>query len=52
MFLCAIVPEMQSQWAQKMRDILKHDGELMTLMFWITILNLKFENSVAESNEF
>ncbi|KAL5578610.1 hypothetical protein UlMin_011052 [Ulmus minor] len=32
-FFSAIEPEMRSQWAQKMRDILKPDGELMTLMF-------------------
>ncbi|KAL5537574.1 hypothetical protein UlMin_046255 [Ulmus minor] len=32
-FFCAIEPEMRSVWAQKMRDILKPNGELMMLMF-------------------
>ncbi|GAV67149.1 TPMT domain-containing protein [Cephalotus follicularis] len=32
-FFCAIKPEMRLAWAQKMRDILKPGGELITLMF-------------------
>ncbi|XP_004287179.1 PREDICTED: probable thiol methyltransferase 2-like isoform 2 [Fragaria vesca subsp. vesca] len=32
-FFCAIEPDMRSAWAQKMADILKPDGELITLMF-------------------
>ncbi|PRQ46013.1 putative methyl halide transferase [Rosa chinensis] len=35
-FFCAIEPDMRSAWAQKMRDILKPDGELITLMFPIS----------------
>ncbi|KAL6223681.1 hypothetical protein ACLB2K_002540 [Fragaria x ananassa] len=32
-FFCAIEPDMRPAWAQKMADILKPDGELITLMF-------------------
>ncbi|XP_058009817.1 probable thiol methyltransferase 2 isoform X2 [Hevea brasiliensis] len=32
-FFCAIEPEMRSQWAVQIRDLLKPDGELITLIF-------------------
>ncbi|KAF5950446.1 hypothetical protein HYC85_012439 [Camellia sinensis] len=32
-FFCAIEPDMRSAWASQMRDLLKPDGELITLMF-------------------
>lgn len=32
-FFCAIVPNMRSAWATRMGDLLKPDGELITLMF-------------------
>ncbi|KAG5589727.1 hypothetical protein H5410_040241 [Solanum commersonii] len=32
-FFCAIEPEMRSRWASKIRDLLKPDGELITLIF-------------------
>ncbi|PIM98237.1 Thiol S-methyltransferase [Handroanthus impetiginosus] len=32
-FFCAIEPELRSQWARKISDLLKPDGELITLMF-------------------
>ncbi|KNA25858.1 hypothetical protein SOVF_002660 [Spinacia oleracea] len=32
-FFCAIVPNMRSAWATRMADLLKPDGELITLMF-------------------
>ncbi|KAF8364821.1 hypothetical protein HHK36_033203 [Tetracentron sinense] len=35
-FFCAIVPHMRSAWASQVRDILKPDGELITLMFPIS----------------
>ncbi|XP_020089880.1 thiocyanate methyltransferase 1-like isoform X2 [Ananas comosus] len=35
-FFCAIDPSMRSAWARKIRDILKPDGELITLIYVIT----------------
>ncbi|XP_010101337.2 probable thiol methyltransferase 2 isoform X2 [Morus notabilis] len=35
-FFCAIEPHLRSAWARKMADILKPDGELITLMFPIS----------------
>ncbi|KAH7572708.1 hypothetical protein ACOSP7_006016 [Xanthoceras sorbifolium] len=35
-FFCAIEPDMRLAWAQKMRDFLKPNGELITLMFPIS----------------
>lgn len=35
-FFCAIEPDMRSAWAIRMRDLLKPDGELITLMFPIS----------------
>ncbi|XP_015879513.3 probable thiol methyltransferase 2 isoform X2 [Ziziphus jujuba] len=35
-FFCAIEPDLRSTWAEKIRDILKPDGELITLMFPIS----------------
>ncbi|XP_044498133.1 probable thiol methyltransferase 2 [Mangifera indica] len=35
-FFCAIEPEMRSVWAQKISNLLKPDGELITLMFPIS----------------
>ncbi|KAL3506951.1 hypothetical protein ACH5RR_032333 [Cinchona calisaya] len=35
-FFCAIEPEMRSAWAVKIRDLLKPDGELITLIFPIS----------------
>ncbi|GKU92307.1 hypothetical protein SLEP1_g6054 [Rubroshorea leprosula] len=32
-FFCAIEPDMRSAWAQRISDLLKPDGELITLMF-------------------
>uniref|UniRef100_A0A3Q7HLR5 Thiol methyltransferase 2 n=1 Tax=Solanum lycopersicum TaxID=4081 RepID=A0A3Q7HLR5_SOLLC len=32
-FFCAIEPEMRSRWASRIRDLLKPDGELITLIF-------------------
>lgn len=32
-FFCAIEPNLRSTWASRMRDLLKPDGELITLMF-------------------
>ncbi|KAK6914439.1 TPMT family, partial [Dillenia turbinata] len=32
-FFCAIEPEMRSAWARKIDEMLKPDGELITLMF-------------------
>ncbi|GMH28040.1 hypothetical protein Nepgr_029883 [Nepenthes gracilis] len=32
-FFCAIEPNMRSSWASRMRDLLKLDGELVTIMF-------------------
>ncbi|KMT15571.1 hypothetical protein BVRB_3g059210 isoform B [Beta vulgaris subsp. vulgaris] len=32
-FFCAIEPKMRSAWATRMGDLLKPDGELITLMF-------------------
>ncbi|KAK9725283.1 hypothetical protein RND81_05G133800 [Saponaria officinalis] len=32
-FFCAIEPKMRSAWANRMADLLKPDGELITLMF-------------------
>lgn len=35
-FFCAIEPDMRSAWAIRVRDLLKPDGELITLMFPIS----------------
>ncbi|KAM4105601.1 hypothetical protein ACB094_04G003800 [Castanea mollissima] len=35
-FFCAIEPDMRLAWAQRIRDILKSGGELITLMFPIS----------------
>ncbi|KAL1191235.1 Thiocyanate methyltransferase 1 [Cardamine amara subsp. amara] len=35
-FFCAIEPEMRPAWAKSMYDLLKPDGELITLMYPIT----------------
>ncbi|KAM3270442.1 putative thiol methyltransferase 2 isoform X2 [Capsicum chacoense] len=35
-FFCAIEPEMRPQWASRIRDLLKPDGELFTLIFPIS----------------
>ncbi|XP_055820064.1 thiocyanate methyltransferase 1 isoform X2 [Solanum dulcamara] len=35
-FFCAIEPDMRSKWASKIRDLLKPDGELITLIFPIS----------------
>ncbi|XP_016471122.1 putative thiol methyltransferase 2 isoform X2 [Nicotiana tabacum] len=35
-FFCAIEPEMRAQWASRIRDLLKPDGELITLIFPIS----------------
>ncbi|XP_050238904.1 probable thiol methyltransferase 2 [Mercurialis annua] len=32
-FFCALEPEMRSQWAMRIQDLLKPDGELITLIF-------------------
>ncbi|THF96885.1 hypothetical protein TEA_022086 [Camellia sinensis var. sinensis] len=32
-FFCAIEPDMRSAWASQMRDLLKPDGELITLIY-------------------
>ncbi|XP_073141449.1 probable thiol methyltransferase 2 isoform X2 [Henckelia pumila] len=32
-FFCAIEPDMRSAWARKVHDLLKPDGELITLMY-------------------
>ncbi|KAK9288702.1 hypothetical protein L1049_017165 [Liquidambar formosana] len=32
-FFCAIEPDLRSAWARRIQDILKPDGELITLMF-------------------
>lgn len=32
-FFCAIEPDMRSTWAQQIQNLLKPDGELITLMF-------------------
>ncbi|KAJ8774210.1 hypothetical protein K2173_009641 [Erythroxylum novogranatense] len=35
-FFCAIEPQMRSDWARQVRDLLKPDGELITLIFPIS----------------
>lgn len=40
-FFCAIVPNMRSAWATRMADLLKPDGELITLMFPV-VLNIYY----------
>lgn len=35
-FFCAIEPDMRLAWAQRIRDLLKPGGELITLMFPIS----------------
>ncbi|XP_058101918.1 probable thiol methyltransferase 2 isoform X2 [Magnolia sinica] len=35
-FFCAIEPSLRSSWASKVKDLLKADGELITLMFPIS----------------
>ncbi|XP_009781476.2 putative thiol methyltransferase 2 isoform X2 [Nicotiana tabacum] len=35
-FFCAIEPEVRAQWASRIRDLLKPDGELITLIFPIS----------------
>ncbi|XP_024008783.1 probable thiol methyltransferase 1 isoform X3 [Eutrema salsugineum] len=35
-FFCAIEPEMRAAWAKSMHELLKPDGELITLMYPIT----------------
>ncbi|KAJ4723902.1 Thiocyanate methyltransferase 1 [Melia azedarach] len=35
-FFCAIEPDMRAAWAQKIKDLLKPDGELITLIFPIS----------------
>ncbi|KAK4349349.1 hypothetical protein RND71_032104 [Anisodus tanguticus] len=35
-FFCAIEPEMRPQWASRIQDLLKPDGELITLIFPIS----------------
>ena len=37
-FFCAIEPDMRLAWAQRIHDILKPGGELITLMFPVIIL--------------
>lgn len=32
-FFCAIEPSMRSAWGERVAELLKHDGELITLMF-------------------
>ncbi|XP_010554400.1 PREDICTED: probable thiol methyltransferase 2 [Tarenaya hassleriana] len=32
-FFCAIKPHMRPMWARRMKELLKPDGELITLMF-------------------
>ncbi|KAJ6420405.1 hypothetical protein OIU84_027863 [Salix udensis] len=36
-FFCAIEPEMRSRWACRVQEMLKPDGELVTLMFPVLI---------------
>lgn len=41
-FFCAIEPEMRSRWAMQIQNLLKPDGELITLMFPVTNFHLKY----------
>ncbi|XP_043688978.1 thiocyanate methyltransferase 1-like [Telopea speciosissima] len=52
-FFCAIEPHMRSAWANRVRDLLKPDGELITLMFPITdhVGGPPFKVSVADYKE-
>ncbi|GMP54946.1 hypothetical protein CsSME_00019929 [Camellia sinensis var. sinensis] len=53
-FFCAIEPDMRSAWASQMRDLLKPDGELITLMFPISdhVGGPPYKVSVADYEEF
>lgn len=41
-FFCAIEPGLRSSWARCVRDLLKPDGELITLMFPVCISHFMF----------
>ncbi|XP_028100614.1 probable thiol methyltransferase 2 isoform X3 [Camellia sinensis] len=53
-FFCAIEPDMRSAWASQMRDLLKPDGELITLMFPVSdhVGGPPYKVSVADYEEF
>ncbi|XP_043721549.1 probable thiol methyltransferase 2 [Telopea speciosissima] len=52
-FFCAIEPSMRSAWASRIRDYLKPDGELITLMFPISdhVGGPPYKVSVADYEE-
>lgn len=52
-FFCAINPCMRSAWAQKIRDCLKPDGELITLIYLISCQDggPPYNTSVADYEE-
>lgn len=52
-FFCAIDPCMRTSWAKKMVDILKKDGELITLIYLISDQDggPPYNNSVADYEE-
>lgn len=52
-FFCAIDPCMRSSWAKKMSDILKPDGELITLVYMMNDQEggPPYNNSVADYEE-
>ncbi|KAF3557703.1 hypothetical protein F2Q69_00010610 [Brassica cretica] len=41
-FFCAIEPEMRPAWAKSMYEVLKPEGELITLMYPLIIFHLLF----------
>ncbi|XP_057527496.1 thiocyanate methyltransferase 1-like isoform X3 [Amaranthus tricolor] len=43
-FFCAIQPHLRSAWAARMRDLLKPDGELITLMLMIMMVDLHIKH--------
>ncbi|CAL5394732.1 unnamed protein product [Camellia sinensis] len=53
-FFCAIEPDMRSAWASQMRDLLKPDGELITIMFPVSdhVGGPPYKVSVADYEEF
>jgi hypothetical protein len=38
-FFCALEPSMRSSWGKRVAELLKHDGELITLMFPVIVFH-------------
>lgn len=41
-FFCAIEPNMRETWAKSVDELLKPDGELITLMYPVSMITINF----------